>query len=307
MKLSIISISAITLMPGVTLAFAPSTTNININTSTSTSLKAQADTNANTNTSRRQILQSIPALAFFTASTAALTITTLTPQPANAITNGNDGNLPDLPPDARKSYLQYRIPLQISADYYLFDLRSKLADIDEWGDINQLFQVNNNNGMGQPSKVERDFINPMRILTLSMPPDEADEMRAAQFRFEKAMLKISKSVQGIRRDLPVEIDPKLVVNASAGWDDGRVALNEFFVILNGVTGFNELKTIPPRGPDQFKEYGRSQRKYNELIKKTKLCQNRGGPALSTAWGYLQTTQLLQDSCGIPDLDEYFNQ
>ena len=84
-------------------------------------------------------------------------------------------------------------------------------------------------------------------------------------------------------------------------------MNEFFTILNGVTGFEELKTIPPRGPNQFKEYGRSQRKYNELIKKTKLCQNRGGPALSTAWGYLQTTQLLQDSCGIPDLDEYFNQ
>jgi len=140
-----------------------------------------------------------------------------------------------------------------------------------------------------------------------MPPDEADEMRTAQFKFEKAMFDISKSVKGVRRDLPIEIDPSLVVSASKGWDDGRVALNEFFTILNSVTGFEELKSIPPRGPNQFQEYGRSQRKYNELVKKTKQCQNRGGPALSQAWGYLQTTQLLQDSCGIPDLDEYFYQ
>lgn len=47
-------------------------------------------------------------------------------------------------------------------------------------------------------------------------------------------------------------------------------------ILNGVTGLNEMKTIPPIGPNQFAEYGRSQRKYLELKKKIKLCQNRGG-------------------------------
>ena len=48
------------------------------------------------------------------------------------------------------------------------------------------------------------------------------------------------------------------------------------VILNGVTGLNEMKTIPPIGPNQLAEYGRSQRKYLELKKKIKLCQNRGG-------------------------------
>lgn len=114
-------------------------------------------------------------------------------------------------------------------------------------------------------------------------------------------------MQGVRRDLPVEIDRSVVTGAEKGWDDGRLALNEFFAILNGAVGFEELKGIPPAGPNQFKEYGRSPRKFNELMKKTKLCQNRGGPALSQAWGQLMVSGYMQDSCGIPDLEDYFYQ
>lgn len=70
-----------------------------------------------------------------------------------------------------------------------------------------------------------------------------------------------------------------------GWETGRVALNSFFTILNDTTGFkNEMKTIPKASPTQIAEYGRSPRKYNDLMKKTRLCQNRGGPTLSAAWG-----------------------
>jgi hypothetical protein len=256
---------------------------------------------SNVDVQRRQFLQQSIPLAIIAFSSTKANAASVTP------TTSASGNLPDLPPEASRSYLQYRIPLQISADFYIFDLQNKLSDIDSWGDINQLFQTNNNRGQGQPNKIERDFTNPMRILGLSMPPDEADAMRDAQFKFEKSMQKISRSVQGVRRDLPVEIDTSLITSAEQGWEEGRVAINEFFAILNGVTGLDELKPIPERGPDQFEKYGRSARKYNDLVKKTKLCQNRGGPALSQAWGYLQTTQLLQDSCGIPDLDEYFYQ
>ena len=162
-------------------------------------------------------------------------------------------------------------------------------------------------GQGQPSKIERDYVNPMRILLLSMPPDYADDMRAAQFRFEKAMNGISKVTAGYRKDLPVEIPKSSVVAATDGWEEGRVALNDFFVLLNSATGLNEIKTIPPAGPKQREEYGRSAKRFNELIKKTKLCQNRGGPALSQAWGQLMVSGYLQDSCGIPDLDSYFYQ
>jgi hypothetical protein len=198
-------------------------------------------------------------------------------------------SLEDLPPDATRSYAQYRIPLQISADYYVFELQDKIADVEEWGDIGQLFRANNNRGQGQPSRIERDYVNPMRIVGLSMPPEFADDLRESQFKFEKAMGMITKATSGIRRDLPVEIDKEAVQVAKAGWEEGRQALNEFFVTLNEATGTNEMRSIPPAGPNQVKEYGRSQRRYFDLMKKTKLCQNRGGPTLSQAWGQLMVS------------------
>jgi hypothetical protein len=88
----------------------------------------------------------------------------------------------------------------------------------------------------------------------------------------------------------------------------RVAINEFFDTLNEATGLSEMKAIPPAGPNQTKEYGRSQRRYLELMKVTKLCQNRGGPTLSQAWGQLMVTGTVQDSCGIAGaLEDYFYQ
>merc|ERR1719215_794573 len=132
-------------------------------------------------------------------------------------------------------------------------------------------------------------------------------MRDAQFKFESAMQKISKATAGYRKDLPVEVPRASVDAAKQGWEDGRIALNQFLVLLNGATGLSELKPVPAAGPNQRSEYGRSYRKYNELVKKTKLCQNRGGPALSQGWGMLMVSGYLQDSCGIPDMEEYFKQ
>ena len=213
----------------------------------------------------------------------------------------------DLPPDAIRSYLQYRVPLQTSADFYIFELQNNLQNVDNWGEIGELFQANNNRGQGNPSRIEREFTNTFRILGLSMPPDTADEMREAQFKFEAAMAKISKATMGIRRDLPVEIEKEAVPNALAGWEEGRKALNDFFRILNQTTGLPELREIPPSGPNQFAEYGRSERRYVDLKKKVKLCQNRGGPTLAVAWGQLMVSGYMQDSCGIPDLADYFYQ
>jgi hypothetical protein len=231
------------------------------------------------------------------------------PSPSNAVipTGPEDGKLMDLPPDAIRSYLQYRVPLQTSADFYIFELQNNLQNVDSWGEIGELFQTNNNRGQGNPSRIEREFTNTFRILGLSMPPDTADEMRDAQFKFEAAMAKISKATMGIRRDLPVEIEKDAIPNALAGWEEGRKALNDFFRTLNQTTGLPELKEIPPRGPNQLAEYGRSERRYVELKKKVKLCQNRGGPTLAVAWGQLMVSGYMQDSCGIPDLAEYFYQ
>lgn len=228
--------------------------------------------------------------------------------PANAGgTGATDGNLPDLPGDAVRSYLQYRIPLQTAADFYVFELQKLLQDPSDYGEVNDLFQVNNNRGQGNPSRIEREFTNVFRILGLSMPPDTADEMRDVQFKFERAVATISKVTSGIRRDLPVELDKNIVTNALAGWEDGRLALNEFFAVLNKATGLSEMRGIPPRGPEQFSQYGRSEKRYVDLKKKIKLCQNRGGPSLSQAWGQLMVSGYLQDSCGIPDMESYFYQ
>lgn len=294
-----------------THAFAPSTPRP-LPSLTALHLQSSPNENNDSNlplptTTRRDALLGIIGL------TSSINILTANPLPSLAapkITGAEDGNLPDLPPEAARSYLQYRASLQLAADYYVFELQDKIGRIDDWGEVNQLFQTNNNRGQGQPNKIERDYTNPMRILGLSMPPDEADDLRDAQFKFERAMAKLTKATAGVRRDLPVEIDKSLVTDAKKGWEDGRVALNDFFVVLNRTTGLEEMKVIPESGDGQFRAYGRSPRRYFELMKKTKLCQNRGGPALSQAWGQLMVSGYLQenmDSCGIPDPVEYFYQ
>ena len=76
--------------------------------------------------SRRDLLQRV-AGASVAAAVAAL------PAVGNAKATGPaDGNLPDLPPEAVRSYLQYRVPLQTSADFYIFELYEKLSDPAEW-------------------------------------------------------------------------------------------------------------------------------------------------------------------------------
>jgi len=229
--------------------------------------------------------------------------------PAREVTDASSGLLPDLPPEAVRSYLQYRFPLQLAADYYVFDLQTMVADTDEFGAVSELVASKGaRGGQGGASRIEREYVNPMRIVGLSMPPEYADEIRDSQFAFERAMAKLTKATSGIRRDLPVEVDSSAVPKAKEAWEDGRLALNSFFVTLNGATGLEgELMQIPAPGPNQLKEYGRSIRRYNEFMKKTKLCQNRGGPTLSAAWGQLMVSGYLQDSCGVEPLGGYFFQ
>ena len=50
---------------------------------------------------------------------------------ARQVTNASSGELPDLPPVAVWSYLQYRFLLQLVADFYVFDLQTMVADTGE--------------------------------------------------------------------------------------------------------------------------------------------------------------------------------
>lgn len=47
---------------------------------------------------------------------------------AREITGPKSGELPNLPPEAIRSYLQYRFPLQLAADFYIFDLQAMVGD-----------------------------------------------------------------------------------------------------------------------------------------------------------------------------------
>ena len=50
---------------------------------------------------------------------------------AREVTDVTSGNIPDLPIDAQRSYMQYRFPLQLAADFYIFDLQTMVADTGE--------------------------------------------------------------------------------------------------------------------------------------------------------------------------------
>lgn len=166
-----------------------------------------------------------------------------------------------------------------------------------------MFENNGVRGTASVSRLEREFINPMRILVLSMPPDESENLRDAMNGFEKAMFKLSKLTRGVQRDLSVELPPSMLTDARKIWEEGRVAFNSFLTTLNGATELDELKLIASTKGD----YPRSERRYVELKKRLRTCQNRGGPALSQAWGQLMISGYMQDSCGIPDLDAYLFQ
>eukprot|EP00526_Cylindrotheca_closterium_P023383 CAMPEP_0113620774 /NCGR_PEP_ID=MMETSP0017_2-20120614/10594_1 /TAXON_ID=2856 /ORGANISM="Cylindrotheca closterium" /LENGTH=164 /DNA_ID=CAMNT_0000530461 /DNA_START=33 /DNA_END=523 /DNA_ORIENTATION=- /assembly_acc=CAM_ASM_000147 len=162
------------------LSFVVATTALLSQDALSFSMKNEKHNVESLDAGRRNLFKFVPAALVASQSTAFLgTEPAFAALPASA--------LDDLPPDAAKSYYQYRIPLQLAADYYIFELQEKVGNLDEWGNIGQLFASNNaRGGQGQPSRIERDFVNPMRIVLLSMPPDVSDEMRDAQFKFEAA-------------------------------------------------------------------------------------------------------------------------
>ena len=75
---------------------------------------------------RRQAMKQGLGIVFGAAAFTGAT------SPTSAYTGASDGNLPDLPAEAVRSYVQYRAPLQTSLDYYLFDLLDTLDDTSNW-------------------------------------------------------------------------------------------------------------------------------------------------------------------------------
>ena len=114
---------------GNTFKSPPLSTSVNLHVSVG---DAENEEKKSGNVSRRHLFQRAATNAAAIASLASMC-----PSVSSAAMTGA-ADLPDLPPEAVRSYLQYRVPLQISADYYLWELRDKISRIDDWGEVNEV-------------------------------------------------------------------------------------------------------------------------------------------------------------------------
>ena len=138
--------------------------------------------------------------------------------------------------EGTQNYDQYKYVLQLSADYYIFDLLPLVKDVNEWESVAQLFNSRQGRSGGQPSKIERDFINPMRILGSAFDPETNDALNDAKTNFEIASSKIIKITKGSARDLPIEQPKGAEKDLLKAWDEGRIAINKLFAVLNKEIG-----------------------------------------------------------------------
>jgi hypothetical protein len=215
-------------------------------------------------------------------------------------------NLEDLPPGAASAYKQYWPALQLASDYYVFELRDLVLTPQRWDLIGALVESKSIGSAQSPSRMEREFIGPMRVLSLAFPPDlGGDEMQAALGSFQKAMGKLGKvasSTQGVVTEAPSK---KEIDGVLANWEAGRVSINGFFAALNSATQSTRMITIPAEG----KGYPRSKELYTQLKKDAALCRNRGGEQLAGIWGQLMVYGTVPgvNPCGNVNMATYFNQ
>ena len=215
---------------------------------------------------------------------AAVTSSPLLPALAADGKTGLDEYLELLPPKAKQAYLQYLPQLQQDGDFFVFELMPLLSEPGKWDRISALTTSTDIGSAASVSRLDREFITPMRILALAFPPDMGgDEMISSIDDFQKAMFTLSKQARrGATTGNTAGPTSKEVQEVEASWDKGRVALNTFFTSINTGTGLNRLATIPAKG----KGYGRSKTLYTQLLKDAALCRNRGGEALAGIWGQL---------------------
>ena len=101
-------------------------------TAKNTRLAASVDQQNEHDLGRRELFRNLVT----SAGTAALVLSPVTTNVP--VANAAGSALDDLPSEAQRSYRQYRIPLQIAADYYLWELRDKISVIDDWGEVNEV-------------------------------------------------------------------------------------------------------------------------------------------------------------------------
>ena len=121
-----------------------------------------------------------------------------------------------------------------------------MKSYQKWDFINTLMESKSIGSAQSPSRLEREFISPMRILSLAFPPDlGGEDMQSALDSFQKAMFRLGKSTRspgGLEGPSKTEIDAAL-----KQWEAGRVALNSFYDAMNKATESKRLVLIPAEG------------------------------------------------------------
>tara|TARA_B110001452_G_C15141204_1_gene397347 strand:+ start:202 stop:1017 length:816 start_codon:yes stop_codon:yes gene_type:complete len=205
--------------------------------------------------------------------------------------------LDDLPRGARTVFMREWPALQLGTDSYVFEVRDRVGDPTRWDLVGSFL---GRGGDSSSSRVERELLAPMTVLSLAFPPDAGGEdMQAALGRFRAAMGRLGRvAIQG-----PYGASKQELATALREWEAGRDALNAFSDALNAATGTTRLQTIPA----DYLTYPRSKARYTQLIKDTALCRNRGGEQLAGLWGNLMVYGTVPgvNPCGDINLANYF--
>jgi len=213
----------------------------------------------------------------------------------------------DLPPKAQQAYKQYWPAMQLAGDFYVFELRELVGFPGRWDQIGTLTETTSIGSAVSVSKLDREFLTPMRILSLSFPPDAGgDEMQKALNDFQSAMFRMSRQARmGQTTGNLANPDKKEIAALEGTWNAGASALNGFYTAMNEATGTKRLVTIPVNGVN----YPRSKKLWTQLQKDSALCRNRGGEALAGLWGNLMVYGTVPgvNPCGNVNLANYFEQ
>merc|ERR1712216_549939 len=119
--------------------------------------------------------------AFASASSANAYSLQVSPKPPTQ----SSAALDELPRNTAIAYQRQWPAMQLGADFYTFELLERVQNPNRWDLIGAFAGLG---GDSSASRLEREFLSPMTILSLAFPPDAGgDEMQSALQAFRSSM------------------------------------------------------------------------------------------------------------------------
>lgn len=189
----------------------------------------------------------VPVSSSRRAVIGGLAAAVLAPRSAHSATGGVElpDALEDLPKNAKKAYLQYLPQLQLDGDFFVFELEPLLAQPGRWDRISEIVTSTDIGSAASVSRLEREFITPMRQIALAFPPDMGgEEMQSAIDGFQKAMYTLASNARKAQTNgitaPPSAQEVKAVEDA---YTRSYTALNTFFAAVNNGVGTQRLVPV----------------------------------------------------------------